>query len=174
MDLSLFITLFFSLFLVSHQLRVNSTLPHQPLWSADFSMKNDSCLCVHVTVPLNSYIGLGFGSSMFNSDMIVATVTSDKVRVFDMWSEDYEVPSDAEDQNVEVEGIVLNQTHAKFRMLRNLTTNDRERDYQIAKGVSVPMMWAFVPRASGIVSHSVTQRGFFRIVIEDKEDAEAV
>ena len=111
---------------------------------------------------------------MLNSDMIVATVTSDKVRVFDMWSEDYEVPSDEEDQNVEVEGIVLNQTHAKFRMLRNLTTNDRERDYQIAKGVSVPMMWAFVPRASGIVSHSVTQRGFFRIVIEDKEDAEAV
>lgn len=66
-------------------------LADQP-WTATFSLLNDTHFLIDVILPHNSYLGLGFGNSMFDSDMVIFQARLKDVAVTDTWSSGYEVP----------------------------------------------------------------------------------
>ncbi len=51
---------------------VNSTLDPSldPRWSINFTILNDTLLSIEATLPIKSYLAIGFGTSMYESDMI--------------------------------------------------------------------------------------------------------
>ncbi|CDW90265.1 cytochrome b5-like heme steroid binding domain containing protein [Stylonychia lemnae] len=138
-------------------------------WTFDAYLHNATHFVFDLEIPLKSYLGIGFGTSMFGSDMIVMIAHQNGTfEIFDMWSEDYEVPILDEQQDVKILSYTANSTYASVKICRSLETGDK-KDFHIFKNREVDLMWAFVQNVDHIASHSMQQRGLFKILFKTVE-----
>ena len=86
-------------------------------------------------LPLNQYLGLGFGSSMIHTDMVLFQSSSTPT-VSDLYSTGYQTPN-TDSKNDYSYTFTKNATHVQYVAQRNLNTGESE-DY-VFKLVRIPI-----------------------------------
>ena len=94
-----------------------------------------------VNMPVDSYIAIGFGSGMFQVDMI-GWLAEGQGRCVDYWSTIYITPREDDVQNVESTSAILGGNRMEFTTRRKLDTGDDSEDFLITLGEELNMVWA--------------------------------
>ena len=98
-------------------------------------MVNATHVRFSATVPNNHYFSIGFGSTMYSTDMVVWQANSQNSLVLDLWSTGHQTPITDKVQNY-VSTIKFNSTHTSFISDRALQTGDSQ-DFTITKVITI-------------------------------------
>ena len=93
------------------------------------------------TVKPNAWLGVGFGSVMLDSDMIVFQGSGDKGNVMDMMAYGQSAPALDVQQDITWNSTVTPSSYS-FTVFRELTTPDTSQDFSIPLDAWFDMIWA--------------------------------
>lgn len=139
----------------------------------------DSCyddqeedLVFQVSMPDNAYFSIGFGDSMYNTDMLAWFSDNGTGSVVDYYSEGEYTPSEDITQNFS-EGLANAFDSTMKRMTfvtrRPLDTSDLDGDFVVKLNTAMPMIWAYQSKRSSWSFHEKTGRWNLYIGVDTKE-----
>lgn len=119
------------------------TYPHQVTFKYDPAL---GVVDFSAELPVNTWFSIGFGSNMFNTDMITmqAYTTLAKSQINDMWSTSVSTPTFDKVDNLTNKKIVENTARGTqtFTFSRKLDTGDTLNDFVIPVDKPFPMCFA--------------------------------
>ena len=123
-------------------------------------------------MPDNAYFSIGFGDSMYNTDMLAWFSDNGTGSVVDYYSEGEFTPSEDITQNFS-EGLANAFDSTTKRMTfvtrRPLDTSDLDGDFVVKLNTAMPMIWAYQSKRSSWSFHEKTGRWNLYIGVDTKE-----
>ncbi|CDW87608.1 cytochrome b5-like heme steroid binding domain containing protein [Stylonychia lemnae] len=136
-------------------------------------MINNKTLRLFMTVPINNFFAVGFGSQMVNTDMILTQSRGNLSTAYDLWSTRHGRPSTDEVQDIKY-GFIWNETHTTFQIDRKIDTGDTAQDFVVIvvrffitfiiyKGEPMSMIFSYHTSSATLTKH--TNKGGFTMTL---------
>ncbi len=103
-------------------------------------------LILKAQIPNNSWLGIGFGATMKNTDMITWSAKNGVGRVYDSYSVGYGKPKEDDVQNVELDSTPSfnkSEDRVSFVTRRKLDTGDAGNDFVVRLDEDIAMSYAY-------------------------------
>ncbi len=97
-------------------------------------------------IPNNSWLGIGFGATMKNTDMITWSAKNGIGRIYDSYSSGYGKPKEDKVQNVELASnpsFNKSEDRVSFVVRRKLDTGDSDNDFIVILDEDIAMSYAY-------------------------------
>lgn len=137
-----FILIIFSLFIVSSFCETTIQLNASPLLNLHYSFPSADTIQFTLEYHTLGYVAIGFGTSMTNSEIILAYFVNGVLTLHDTHSDHHGVPTELSDKNLVLIDGNRDNEKTVVTFTRKLNTGDAN-DFIIPVGKEIPLIWAY-------------------------------